>query len=261
MAVIIERILFLADTNKFDEHWDENFCEEIPATKRAEAQRFLRPLFDYQKSHGRVFVLDAGCGDGIHLKVITSNANALEGSSFVALDISMSALSISQRRRQINWTFVQGDVGKLPFEDNQFDIVYSFGVIAYTDNPFLSFSELCRVTRKGGYIGIWVYPKTSGVGGALFLLIRKACQVIGPRGSVLIADCIVPFLGFLPTRSKMSLANASWRQCREVVLVNVAPSQLYFPEPSEVEAWFSENNIKIVCRDDAAPITLWGEKC
>lgn len=247
--------------NNFDQHWDENLFEEIPVTKKIEAQRFLQPLFDYQEPHGPVLVLDAGCGDGVHIEVIAGNANSLEGSSFVGLDMSMSALRASLRRRQAKWTFVQGDVGKLPFGNGQFDVVFSFGVLAYTDNPFLSFSELCRVTRIGGHIGIWIYPKTGGMGGALFSLVRKACQVTGPIGCRLIADCIVPFLGFLPTRSKVSLTNASWRQCREVVLVNIAPSRLYFPEPFEVESWFAKNNFKIISRDDANPITLWGVKC
>jgi len=76
----------------------------------------------------------------------------------------------------------------------------------------------------------------------------------------LIADCIVPFLGLLPTRSKMSLANASWRQCREVVLVNIAPSQLYFPQEAEIEGWFAKNDVETVWRDDKAPVTLWGKK-
>lgn len=247
--------------NDFDQHWDKNYSKEIPPTKKVEARQFLRPLFDYEKSHSRVFVLDAGCGDGVHLEVIAKSGIVPEGSLLVGLDISMSVLRIIRQRQQGKWAFVQGDVGKMPFRDGRFDIVFSFGVLAYADSPFLSFSELCRVTRTGGCIGIWVYPKTSGVGGALFSLVRRACQATGPIGCRLIGDCIVPFLGFLPTRSKISLANASWRQCREVVLVNIVPNQLYFPDLSEVESWFPKNNVKITRRDDVAPITLWGKKC
>ncbi len=246
--------------NNFDHHWDDNFSEEIPVKKKIEAQSFLQPLFGYQKSHSSVLVLDAGCGDGVHIEVIARNADTLEGSFFVGLDISMSALRALRRRGYTKCVFVQGDVGKLPFGNGQFDVVFSFGVLAYTDSPFFSFSELCRVTRTGGYIGIWVYPKSNGVGGTLFSLVRKACQVTGPIGCRLIADCIVPFLGFLPTRSKMNLTNASWRQCREVVLVNLAPSQLYFPQPSEIESWFAKNDVEVVWRYDKAPVTLWGKK-
>ena len=247
--------------HNFDQHWNENLSAEIPRTKKREAQRFLKPLFDYQGLRGPLRVLDAGCGDGVHVEVITDNADGIGDSSFVGLDISMPALRASRRRGQNKWAFVQGEVGRLPFGSDQFDIVYSFGVLAYTDAPFLSFSELCRVTRLGGYIGIWVYPKTGGAGGALFSLVRRACQVVGSVGCKLIADCIVPFLGFLPTRSKISLVTASWRQCREVVLVNIAPNQLYFPDQAEIESWFAKNNVKIMNRDTESPVTLWGEKC
>lgn len=246
--------------NNFDHHWNNNFSKEIPVKKKIEAKSFLQPLFDYQKSHSSVLVLDAGCGDGVHIDVITRNTGALKGSFIVGLDISMSPLRTLRRREHTKCVFVQADVGKLPFGNGQFDIVFSFGVLAYTENPFFSFSELCRVARTGGYIGIWVYPKTNGVSGTLFSIVRKVCQITGPIACRLIADCIVPFLGFLPTRSKMNLANASWRQCREVVLVNIAPIQLYFPQPIEIESWFVKNNVDVVWRDNKAPVTLWGKK-
>lgn len=245
----------------FDSHWGENLVDEIPGTKKVEAQRFLQPLYEYQRSYSPGLVLDAGCGDGVHIEVIATNPVSLEAYSFIGLDISMPALLASRKRGQPKWDYVQGDVGKLLFRESYFNIVFSYGVLAYTDDPLNSFSELCRVTRKGGRIGVWLYPKLGGLGGAVFSLIRKACQLTGPIGCRLIADCIVPFLGFLPTSSKMSLANASWRQCREVVLVNIAPRQLYFPEQFEVENWFKKNNIKIINCDGKVPITLWGDKC
>ncbi len=247
-------------TYNFDQHWNENLSAEIPLMKKREAIRFLQPLFDYQKSRHPLYVLDAGCGDGVHIEIIERSADTLEGSFFVGLDISLSALRSLRKRGHTKCVFAQGDIGKMPFGDDHFDIVFSFGALAYTDNPFYSFSELCRVARTGGYIGIWIYPKRSDVGGALFSLVRKVCQMSGPFFCRLIADCIVPFLGFLPTRSKMSLANANWRQCREVVLVNIAPSQLYFPRPPEIEGWFAKNNVEIVWQDDKAPVTIWGKK-
>jgi len=117
------------------------------------------------------------------------------------------------------------------------------------------------VTRSGGLIGIWVYPKSENVGGIVFSLVREICQLTGSLGTRIIADSIVPFLGFLPTRSRIHLGNASWKQCREVVLVNIAPQQLSFPTLSEVEMWFARNDIEIIFREKENPITLWGKKC
>jgi len=245
----------------FDRHWEENFSEEIPITKKMEAQRFLQPVFNYIKTHGPIHILDAGCGDGVHIDVIANEFIDIESDHLFGLDVSLTALLASNRRQQGRYKFIQGDIGKLPFKTGRFGVVFSFGVLAYTPNPEESFIELCRVTRKGGHIGIWIYPKTSGLTGFLFLVIRKVCQKTGQTGCKIIANCIIPFLSFLPTRSRMSLANASWRQCRELVLVNIAPKQLYFPDQLEVEQWFAKNNVKIKWRDDKSPITLWGEKC
>jgi SAM-dependent methyltransferase len=244
----------------FDQHWSENLAEKIPFVKKSGAIGFLQPLFDYSKSQGCLQILDAGCGDGVHIEIIEDKFDIPEGGLFIGLDISMLVLRSLRERGHSKCVLVQGNIEEMPFGNDRFDIVFSFGALAYTDNPFFSFSELCRVTRTGGYIGIWVYPKRRGVGGTLFSLVRKVCQVLGPLCCRLIANCIVPFLGFLPTRSKMSLANASWRQCREIVLVNIAPSQLYFPQALEIEDWFTKNNIEIFWRDDKAPVTLWGKK-
>ncbi len=247
--------------NNFERHWKENRASEIPASKRNVARLFLQPLFDYLDSHKPAIVLDAGCGDGVHIDAILNKSKLPEGSLVIGIDLVKSALDSSRQRGRTDCAFVQGDICKLPFRDGQFDIIYSFGVLAYTDTPFNSFSELCRVTRSGGYIGIWIYPKRGGLSGFLFSLVRRVCRASGPIGCRLIADCIVPFLSLLPTRSKITLANANWRQCREVVLVNIAPDQLQFPDLAEVENWFNSNDTVIFSRDDSEPITLWGKKC
>ena len=49
-----------------------------------------------------------------------------------------------------NISFIQGDVGNLPFEDESFDIVLSLnGFHAFPDKD-AAYSETCRVLKKGG---------------------------------------------------------------------------------------------------------------
>jgi SAM-dependent methyltransferase len=247
---------------QFDLHWKENRGAVIPAVKAHEAQKFLSPLFAaHHKTEPPVNILDIGCGDGVHVEAVLHRMTAAKRNLWVGVDISLPALVASQQRGRGRWSFVQGDAGRLPLKSGMFDAVFSFGSIAYTQDPPGTFREMCRMVRRGGLIGMWIYPKTKGIRGVLFSWVRELCAFSGHRGTRLIADCIVPLLPFLPTRSKISLANADWRQCREVVLVNIAPERLYFPDATEVRKWFTTNQIRIISWDDQAPITVWGEKC
>ncbi len=257
---IRDNIVSFAGSDDFDEHWQDNYTEAIPAAKIAVANEFLAPLLTHMnKEREGMKILDGGCGDGIHCKLLEDLLN--RDQIYYGVDISQSALMAARTRIAGDHThFIQADIGKLPFRDSYFDCSFSFGVLAYTDNPFHSFKELVRVTRPGGMIGIWIYPRQSGLGGMLFNIIRSFCRLTGKAGTQFLANLIVPFLGLLPTRSKMSLANSSWKQCKEIVMVNIAPTQLFFPEQSEILAWFKQMNITVVHNPEDNLITLWGIK-
>lgn len=243
----------------FEKHWRDNRSDELPESKRQVARDFLAPFrAAADASRDPLRVLDAGCGDGVHLAVLAEDAaRRVKGTG---IDISLPALHLAQSRGDSKWRPIQGDVGTLPFADGTFDAAFSFGVLAYTEDPRRSFDELCRVVRDDGLVGVWFFPRKSGPAGWAFAATRFVCRHLGTFLTARIADLLVPLLPLLPTRSKISLANATWRQCREVVLVNIAPPALYFPETAEVEQMFAANGFDITWRDDDHPITLWGQK-
>lgn len=79
---------------------------------------------------------------------------SLPHSQIVCLDYSKDMLSQAQNRFQerhlSNIKCLQGDVGSLPFRDNQFDILVSMnGFHAFPDKE-KAFAETCRVLKKGG---------------------------------------------------------------------------------------------------------------
>ena len=70
------------------------------------------------------------------------------------LDYSAAMMGVAQKRAEAagikNVSFVQGDVGALPFEDESFDIVLSLnGFHAFPDKE-AAYRETCRVLKKGG---------------------------------------------------------------------------------------------------------------
>lgn len=53
------------------------------------------------------------------------------------------------------------DAEHLPFPDNQFDLVYCWGVIMHTPDTFQALNELIRVAKPGGEVKIMVYNRHS----------------------------------------------------------------------------------------------------
>lgn len=80
----------------------------------------------------------------------------LSGADIICLDYSADMMKNAEKRADAmnihNVSFVQGDVGALPFEDESFDIVLSLnGFHAFPDKD-AAFRETCRVLKKGGIL-------------------------------------------------------------------------------------------------------------
>lgn len=78
----------------------------------------------------------------------------LGNADITCLDYSADMMENAEKRAKAmdvrNVTFVQGDVGALPFEDESFDIVLSLnGFHAFPDKD-AAFRETCRVLKPGG---------------------------------------------------------------------------------------------------------------
>jgi SAM-dependent methyltransferase len=74
----------------------------------------------------------------------------LPKADITCLDYSPDMMAAAKRRAPGNVQFVQGDVGKLPFEDNSFDIVLSMnGFHAFPDKE-AAYHETFRVLKPGG---------------------------------------------------------------------------------------------------------------
>jgi SAM-dependent methyltransferase len=85
-------------------------------------------------------VLEVGAGSGV-LQDIVEN--------YTGLDIAASAA------RYFHKPFVAGSATDLPFDDNEFDAVWTIWVLEHVPNPERVMSELRRVTKPGGYILLW----------------------------------------------------------------------------------------------------------
>ena len=101
-------------------------------------------------------VLDLGCGAGTDSLV----AAQMVGAEGHVTGIDMTAEMLAKARAAAaelgvtNAEFVEGEVERLPFPDESFDIVISNGVIDLVPDKDAVFAELHRVLRPGGRIQI-----------------------------------------------------------------------------------------------------------
>lgn len=89
-------------------------------------------------------VLDAGCGEGLLLGRMQKH---IRGKRVFGIDID--PLQVKTARKNIHFgNFAVGDIYKLPFKKQQFDLVLCTEVFEHVNKPSLALKELFRVTKK-----------------------------------------------------------------------------------------------------------------
>jgi dTDP-4-amino-4,6-dideoxygalactose transaminase/SAM-dependent methyltransferase len=241
----------------FERHWATNRVDRVSTAKTAEAAGFLQPLLrELDTLPAGARILDVGCGDGVHAGVLVSRN--LGSRRYVGVDVSLTALAAARAHTPDSRVVLQaGDALRLPYKTGTFAAVFSYGVLAYTGAPEQALDEMVRVSAPGGLIGIWMYPRPRGLGGALFRIARGVSQTFGAIGARVMVSAIVPLLPVLPVRSGVNLFNSSWRQCTEVVEINLLPTVLDFYAAEEVGSWFRRRGLTIEYVDEERPIAIW----
>ena len=113
--------------------------------------RFMNSDFPRSLSSRRkISILDIGCGSGRHVKLFAENRFQVFG-----IDFSKSAIFNTKnllRKNKLRAELKCSDMHNLPFKDNYFDGVLSFGVFYYSDSKGMkkSIKEMYRVLKKGG---------------------------------------------------------------------------------------------------------------
>jgi SAM-dependent methyltransferase len=100
-------------------------------------------------------ILDAGCGKGRHAWC----AARFGAKEVIGIDLSEAVeVAFLNTREFPNVHIIQGDIYNLPFL-NQFDYIYSVGVLHHLPDPQAGFLSLTKALRSGGSISAWVYGR------------------------------------------------------------------------------------------------------
>jgi ubiquinone/menaquinone biosynthesis C-methylase UbiE len=142
---------YIAESSKFS----REYFEEIE-TFRYRDQPCIHSFAQFTRYRGRR-VLEVGFGAGTDF-IQWLRAGAVAS----GIDLTQEALENLNHRIQIYGLpaperICVGDAENLPFDSNQFDLGYSFGVLHHTPNTEKALAELVRVVRPGGEIKIMLY--------------------------------------------------------------------------------------------------------
>lgn len=98
-----------------------------------------------KKLGGNLFVLDAGCGDGLQME------QYIRSNRVLGMDISFTRLKRVKKRIRGSIVFL-GDLFKLPIKEDSFDVVILGEVIEHLEKPEVVLREVHRVLKPSGYI-------------------------------------------------------------------------------------------------------------
>jgi len=103
-------------------------------------------------------VLEIGVGCGSHAHLLAQHAGQYTG-----IDITEYGVRSTKKRLEcfgLQGNVLQMDVESMEFDDNVFDLAWSWGVIHHTSNTLRGLEEIARVLRPGGRLVVMVYHRS-----------------------------------------------------------------------------------------------------
>ena len=154
------------------EYWNAHPCGTqfthlVPGSKefykeveryRYETQPFMRTVMEFDGFKGKR-LLEIGCGLGTDLLQFARGGAEVTGIDLTPASIELVKKRFAQARVRVKAQVA--DAERLPFSDNSFDVVYSFGVLHHTPNTQKAIEEVYRVLKPGGRIVIMLYHRRS----------------------------------------------------------------------------------------------------
>jgi glycosyltransferase involved in cell wall biosynthesis/ubiquinone/menaquinone biosynthesis C-methylase UbiE len=134
----------------------EQYFDEISCI-RYELEPYILEFADFRQARSKK-VLEVGVGAGSDFNNWVKN-----GAIAVGIDITDTAIALTSERLELSgansatYGLSRADAEALPFDDNHFDIVYSWGVFHHTPDTERAFREAFRVLKRDGVLKVMVY--------------------------------------------------------------------------------------------------------
>lgn len=178
----------IASKTQVKDFWNNASCGEelylkgftkLDYSSQSEKRYSLEPeilkFAEFESFNGKK-TLEIGVGLGAdHQKL------AEAGAILYGVDLTERAVSHTKRRFELmdlKSELATADAENLPFEDEAFDAVYSWGVLHHSPDTQKAVDEVYRVLKKGGFAKVMIYHKHSVVG--LMLWLRYGLARLSP---------------------------------------------------------------------------------
>jgi ubiquinone/menaquinone biosynthesis C-methylase UbiE len=225
---------------KVSRFYDVVWTEYIPEYEETEKHWSL--FFSPEEVHNQA-VLDAGCGTGIFSIIFAHNG----AGSVTGIDISEGSLNTARGLQEKfglhNATFQKEDMLNLPFHDEQFDIVWAWGTVHHTTDPYGAIEELNRVLKPGGSMLLAVYTRTKVT--FIHEFIRKIL-VRTPKKtwtalSKILAFVLAPIVFFFKRREKARKGE----KLEELILDWYFVPIRHYYKPDEIQSFLEERGFTV----------------
>jgi ubiquinone/menaquinone biosynthesis C-methylase UbiE len=128
--------------------------------RRYELEPFIREIADFGSTRDQS-VLEIGVGLGTdHVQF------ARAGARLTGVDLTEKGIALVRHRLELEGLRSElrvADAERLPFSDESFDVVYSWGVLHHTPDTPRAVQEAIRVLRPGGRLSVMLYARHSWV--------------------------------------------------------------------------------------------------
>ena len=157
---------------------------EQQARMRYELEPYIPGFAGFAESAGKR-VLEIGVGLGADHQRFAAAGAILSG-----IDLTERAVAHTKQRLTnlgLSSNIAVGDAENLPFPDDSFDVVYSWGVLHHSPDTPRAIDEVYRVLAPGGVARIMIYHTWSMIGLMLWIrygLDRKSTRLNSSHSSV-----------------------------------------------------------------------------
>ena len=146
-----------SDVQDIEERYTKEYFDTL-AARRYEYEDWFMAEFDAMDLQGKK-VLEIGYGQGSDHLQLAKRGAILSGISLAPKDEEITRMHLELNGYHSD--LITGDCENLPYEDNLFDMVYTFGAIHHTPNMEKAVDEIYRVLKPGGVVWCGVYNKSS----------------------------------------------------------------------------------------------------